>query len=47
MEEDKDWTIRAKTKYCNTNFGDYFNKFKESLYPLENVEGKNKLRVEE
>lgn len=39
MEEDKDWTIRAKTKYCNTNFGDYFNTFKECLYSLEGVKG--------
>jgi hypothetical protein len=47
MEDDKNWTIRAKTKYCNTNFGDYFNKFKESLYSLEKVEIKNRLRMEE
>lgn len=37
MEEDKDWTIRVKTKYCDTNFGDYFNTFNECLYPLEEV----------
>lgn len=37
MEEDKGWTIRAKTKYCNTDFGSYFNTFEECLYPLEEV----------
>ena len=35
MEDDKEWTIRAKTNYCDTKFEDYFDSYKCNLYELE------------